>query len=344
MHSLLAKLRGGSRGRLIVRPDCDYVFLSGQAQDAQDQYLRGKIVLYVPNGDCMVNVHLAVVGRSSIRYVQRQVHASGLVDDTTSAHRPMIFERETREFVLHRWERSNTRESVSRLSRYGVTHEWLFELLIRGSQDESSRGCSLCLTSYRLEATASTRNVSAKMQTSAPIRIIRCLDVSSYELMNPFTVHGYWSGGVEYKVTLCRQAIALGGLIHIEAEIITHEPLLRVIGAKFCLLESHTVYNDQSAVAFHGERTMSEWRLALDKTSKQQIWQQNLPLPKVVRSCSPSFNTKYAVNSHTMRFIATISDDVGATSEVRANIESGDQGLMIKAVRDVDFYNSFYFP
>jgi hypothetical protein len=82
MRSLLAKVAGPRRLRITIkyvfdaqlynqpfclltvsRPDHDYVFLSGYGAEAQGQYLRGKIILFVPEKQHLQGVQLKFTSR-----------------------------------------------------------------------------------------------------------------------------------------------------------------------------------------------------------------------------------------------------------------------------------------
>lgn len=204
-------------------------------------------------------------------------------------------------------------------SAYGNTYEWPFELFISGSQRESFRGCSRCALTYRLEASTINDTPQDDFQIFTPICIIRCPPVSCYELMDPVYAQGKWSGSVEYHVSLRHQAIALGGLVPVEARLAILEPGVVVTATRFYLSENHTIHDesDTQRLTFDGVRIVTDWPLILDNTSSTKYaWQQCLQLPRYVRKCSHSFKVGGIMTSHTLHFAATIRGGDGAESEV----------------------------
>lgn len=201
----------------------------------------------------------------------------------------------------------------------GTTYEWPFELFIPGDQPESFRGCSRCSIAYRLEASTMIDGFPDKLQTIIPIRVIRSPPISCYELMDPVSSQGSWTGGVEYCISLRHRAIALGGLLPMEARLVVTEPGVEVTAARVYLSESHKVDDkcDATRTKYYGVRRSGDWPLTLDKSSGSiQFWQESLQLPLSVRMCSHSFDVRGITISHTLHFAATIRDGSGTETEV----------------------------
>ena len=125
--------------------------------------------------------------------------------------------------------------------------------------------------------------------------------------MDPSSVHGKWSTKAEYNVSVRHRAIALGGLIPIDAQIHASS---KIVKARFYLREVHTVDD-----TYEGQRVVTEWPLDVKKESELQSWQQCLHLPLAVRSCSPDVKMHGVGISHTLHFEVTMVTD-GVTSEV----------------------------
>ncbi|KAF5009353.1 hypothetical protein FDECE_4409 [Fusarium decemcellulare] len=224
---------------------------------------------------------------------------------------------ESGEVLLHQWDPFFLDDQLSQPSADGRTYELPFELFIRGDQEESFRGCNRCGMTYRLEASTIHEDSSDTFQDFVPIQIIRCPPLSAYELMDPTTVQGRWSKKVEFNVSVGYQAIALGGLIPVDAQLTKLEPQVKLVKAKFYLRECHTIRDKlaTSVVTYQGQRTVTQWPLDLDNAGHQWQWQQCLELPKVVRDCSPDFNVCGISISHTLHFETTLLERDGTESE-----------------------------
>ncbi|KAH7137075.1 hypothetical protein B0J13DRAFT_640817 [Dactylonectria estremocensis] len=297
MRSFLKRLTGAPKIRVTIRPACDYVFLSGSGEEARGQYLWGKVILFVPNGKSALRVQLKMTGR--ILLGDHRDH---------QARADVSNKWISKETFFHQWEPFLTEGETSEESTDGRTYEWPFQLLIDGNQEESFRGCSRCHLNYRLEASAAF----------APIRIIRCPALSSYDLMDPITAHGNWAGGIKYNLSMGHQAIALGGLIPVEVQLFNLEPGVEVTRARFYLREVHT-FHDEAApglMAYEAQRTVMEWPLTINnKRDQMRSWQQCLDLPKVVRKCSPNLSTCMISISHTLHLAVTLRQSDGTVSE-----------------------------
>lgn len=152
-----------------------------------------------------------------------------------------------------------------------------------------------------------------------PIRIIRCPALSAYELIDPITAHGKWAGKVEYNLSMAHQAIALGGLIPVEAQLAKLEPGIQVIEARFFLREVHALQDETvpGLMAYEGQRTVIEWPLTINDTRDQMhTWQQCLDLPRVVRKCSPDLSACMISISHTLHLAVSLMQSTGTVLEV----------------------------
>ncbi|KAF4456362.1 hypothetical protein F53441_1521 [Fusarium austroafricanum] len=296
MRIFMSKLTGSYRPRISIRPDYDYVFVSGHGDEAKGQYLRGKLSLFVPEGYSIESVGLKLTSRMWLG----------------SDHRVETEDEvkwQQRETTVHQWDSFNITEKSGHSSKNGIQYEWPFELFIRGDQEETFKGCNRCSITYLLEAWTTEQDSTHSFKTFAPIRIIRTPGFSSYELMDPATVQGKWSEKAEYNVSIRHRAIALGGLIPIEAQLTPVSDTTKVIKARFYLREVHTV-DDRPGTdrIYEGDRIVTEWPLEL-KDEPRQWWQQCLHLPVAVRKCSPDFSASGVSISHTLHFEVTLNHE-----------------------------------
>ncbi|KAF5620182.1 HECT-type ubiquitin ligase-interacting creD [Fusarium sp. NRRL 52700] len=301
MRSIMARITGQHRPRLTIRPDYDYVFVSGNGEDAKGQYLRGKLSLFIPEGQNITSVQLKLTSRMWIG------------DHKVDAEEAVKWQR--RESTVHQWKPFNVVDKIGEPFKNGKNFEWPFELFIRGDQEESFKGCTRCSITYLLEAWTVGENSSDSFKTFSPIRIIRTPGFSSYELMDPTTVQGKWSDKAEYNVSIQHRAIALGGLIPIEAHLAPLDTLVKITKARFFLREKHDVENmsDAAESGYEGQRIVTEWPLELSD-EPQQRWQQCLHLPIAVRNCSPDFSVCGVSITHSLHFEVTLSNN-GVTTE-----------------------------
>ncbi|KAL6400066.1 putative HECT-type ubiquitin ligase-interacting protein creD [Ilyonectria robusta] len=309
MRSFLKRFIGAPKARLTIRPACDFVFLFGSGEEARGQYLRGKLILFEPNGESILGVRLRMTGRILLGDHQA---------DTDESAKWL-----SKELFFHQWEPFLTEDQISRTCANGRTYEWPFELFIDGNQEESFRGCSRCSLNYRLEASAFSEDNSNSSWDFAPIRIIRCPALSAYELIDPITTHGKWAGKVEYNVSMAHQAIALGGLIPVDAQLAKLEPGVQVVKARFFLREVHSLQDETvpGRLAYEGQRTVMEWPLTIHDTRGQMhSWQQCFDLPRIVRKCSPDLSACMISISHTLYFAVTLMQSNGTVSEYESSI------------------------
>ncbi|KAF4343550.1 HECT-type ubiquitin ligase-interacting creD [Fusarium beomiforme] len=302
MRCLMARITGSHRPRLTIQPDYDYVFVSGTGDDAQGQYLRGNLSLFIPEGQSITNVQLKLTCRM------------WLGDHKVDTEDEVKWQRH--ENTVHQWEPFNVVDKVGVPFKTGKKFEWPFELFIRGDQEESFKGCTRCNITYLLEAWTVHHGSSGSFKTFAPIRIIRTPGRTSYELMDPATVQGKWSEKAEYNVSIRHRAIALGGLVPIEAQLTTISPTAKITKARFYLREKHDVENSSGAAGslYEGQRVVTEWPLEL-KDEPQHRWQQCLHLPIAVRNCSPDFSVCGVSITHTLHFEVTVNKNGTITEE-----------------------------
>lgn len=221
---------------------------------------------------------------------------------------------------MHEWDPFLVQGQPVRSPMYSTTYEWPFELLIPGDWKETFKGCRLCSVAYRLVASTLPDGTNNDIRSFTPIRIIRCPPLSSYELMDPVTTHGKWDRKAEYSISIRHGAIALGGLIPVDAQLATLEPGVQVTHARFFLRESHIVHEKcaTDVVSLYEQRMVQEWRLVMgDKDGEMHSWQQCLHLSRVVSSCSPDFDICGITISHTLHFAAILRKD-GIDLEVRS--------------------------
>ncbi|GKU07142.1 hect-type ubiquitin ligase-interacting protein cred [Fusarium langsethiae] len=304
IRSLLAKVTGPRRLNITIRPDQDYVFLSGNGAEAQGQYLRGKISLFVPEKQHVQGVQLKFTSRMWLGD-----HVAPTEDSVKWQHR---------EETIHTWNPFLVSDRIGKPVPNGKRYEWPFNLFIQGDQEETFKGCTRCSITYLLEASTIYSDYSRDARSFAPIRIIRTPTFSSYELMDPMSAHGKWSTRAEYNVSVRHRAIALGGLIPIEAQVARLCSTSKILKARVYLRETHTI-EDKSvsgSMAFEGQRVVTEWPLDLIQPGQLQSWQQCLQLPLAVRNCSPDVSMHGITISHTLHFEVTIVTN-GVATEVR---------------------------
>lgn len=118
---------------------------------------------------------------------------------------------------------------------------------------------------------------------------------------------------------MAHQAIALRGLIPVDAQLAKLEPGVQVTKARFFLREVHSLQDETvpGLMAYEGQRTVMEWPLTIDDTRGQMhSWQQCLDLPRIVRKCSPDLSACMISISHTLQFAVTLTQSNGTASEV----------------------------
>ncbi|WZH49621.1 hypothetical protein QYS62_010824 [Fusarium acuminatum] len=300
IRSFFAKLMGPGRARILIKPDCDYVFVSGYGDEARGGYLRGKILLFVPEDEKVQGVQL--------KFTSRMWLGVRAEDEVKWQHH---------ETTVFQWDTFTTTNQVRKPSNLGKQYEWPFELFIDGDQKETFKGCNRCSITYILEASTINYDTTESSYNFMPIRIIRSPAFSSYKLMDPATVQGKWAGKAEYNVSIRHRAIALGGLIPIDAQIAQLSPRAKVTKARFYLRERHAVEDKSSTncVDYEGQRIVNEWPLDLDDTLLLHSWQQCLHLPRALRNCSPDFSLRGVTISHTLHFEVTINTNGTITEE-----------------------------
>ncbi|KAM0346268.1 hypothetical protein ACHAPU_005695 [Fusarium lateritium] len=295
MRSLLAKLTGPRRVRISIKPVCDYVFVNGHGDEAHGDYLRGKLHLFVPDGQEVHGVQFKFTSRMWLGNHKAQTESEVKWQD--------------RKTTIHQWDDFTTANQVCHPFKNGRRYEWPFELFVRGDQEESFKGCNRCSITYMLETSTTHRDDTESSYSFTPIRIIRTPSFSSYELMDPATVQGKWSDKAEYNISIRHRAIALGGLIPVDAQLSQLGPTTKVKKARFYLRERHAVEEKSSTdcMDYEGQRIATEWPLDLDETRQSHSWQQCLHLPRALRDCSPDFSLCGVTISHTLHFEVTLN-------------------------------------
>ncbi|RGP77142.1 hect-type ubiquitin ligase-interacting cred [Fusarium longipes] len=303
MRSLLAKVTGPRRLHITIKPDHDYIFLSGYGIEAQGQYLRGKIVLFVPQKQHVQGLQLKFTSRMWIGD-----HATATEEAVKWQHK---------EETIHAWSPFHITGQTAKLVPNGRQYEWPFELFIRGDQEETFKGCTRCSITYLLEASTIPSESFKDVRSFTPIRIIRTPAFSSYYLMDPASTNGKWSTKAEYNVSIRHRAIALGGLIPIDAEVAQICSTSRIVKARFFLREIHTAENKSvsGCVTYEAQRVVTEWPLDVNESGQFQSWQQCLHLPLAVRNCSPDVSMHGITISHTLHLEVTLITEGVTTKE-----------------------------
>jgi hypothetical protein len=215
--------------------------------------------------------------------------------------------------TIHPWQPFLVEGSPNRSNIYSSTYEWPFEFFVSGEETESFKGCRLCNLSYRLEAsTIDECPANREHSTFTPIRVIRCPATSCYDLLDSVTSHGKFGPNAEYSFSIRHQAIPLGGLIPIDAQLATLGPNVKLARARFHLQESHVVHKPGTGgnETIYMERIIEEWPLTIDDSSPNlQNWQQCLHLPRIVGKCSPDFSIQGINITHTLHFSGTFITD-----------------------------------
>lgn len=222
------------------------------------------------------------------------------------------------EIIVHQWDPFIIHGQIGQVSGNGKNYEWPFEVFIPGDQQESFKGCSRCSITYLLEASTIHQDSSKRVQHALPIRIIRSPTLSAYELMDPTTAQGKWPKMAEYSISTRHQAIALGGLIPVQAQVTKLGPHVNITKARLYLREVHTIDGlPTDPSTYYGQRIVTEWPLSLNAASQnEQAWSQCLHLPAAVRSCSPDFSACGVTISHTLHFAITFTENDGSSVEV----------------------------
>lgn len=313
-----------------VRPDLDYVILSGSQDEAAGQYLRGKVVLRAPLSQKhpITGISLSLVGYHRVSYVNDQpiseayrltccrCHRSQLPSPGTT-RQSTILENDLPPLLL-----SNATRSPSRSTKCIAVYEWPFELLIPGKMPETTRGCYRCSIAYYLTARSIRTGSKTYPQALRAIRIIRTPPLSAFELMDALTVEGCSPSKFRYSASISHQAVALGTRIPTELGIQPMTPGLRLLAASCQLMEIHSI--DDKHVAgntnFATSHEICRWDLldaAVKGLDAGVCIKRELPLPDVAAKCSPDVDAHGIRVSHAIHFDMLAEDVDGG--EVKAS-------------------------
>ncbi|RMJ17801.1 hypothetical protein CDV36_002545 [Fusarium kuroshium] len=335
VHSLLARLIGTPRVRVTIRPDRDFVFLSGVEDEAAGDYIRGTLALCLLDDQPVQDVQLEMIGEIAIAS-----HKSNTDEQVGSWLRSVIFSYKWEPFTF------TTAHGPASSSRHHHMREytWPFEFYIPGDLPESLRGCSQCHISYRLVASFLRGAAPPDVGDFVPISVIRKPRALAFDMMDPWTVQGTWARSVEYQFCIAHQAIALGTFVPVELTINNLGRDMRVSKLKCALQEIHEVKEGAfpTIAAFKGQREAMKWELPTTTEENQPYHTQlRLSLPRLLRKCSPDFDIQGIVIKHKLQVIVTIRHSHGFTSEHCASLPII---LFISSERPVDGWGRFIEP
>ncbi|KAM5375805.1 hypothetical protein ACJZ2D_005861 [Fusarium nematophilum] len=328
MRSFLAKLTGASHPLATIRPDKDVVFLSGFGRQAQGDFIRGTVTLAVPEAHDIQGIQLEMIGSLAIGSHEPNGEAGSWTRSRIFSHQwdPLTL---TPSHVLS----DPTQSHGSRKYR------WPFELYLPGQTSESVTGCSHCHISYRLEASLIRDGRAPDLRDFSPIFIVRKLPMSALELLDSCTVAGTWSNNVEYQFSIAHRAIALSMYIPVEITIqggLSNGGKIETLKCVLHKIHKLEKRDPHTVTEFEGERDAQRWQLHVpERDGDTYHATQDLPLPLVLRKCSPDCDTEGITIKHSLRFTVELTDPDGSITKAVPIT------LFISPERPVDAWGKF---
>ncbi|KAF5005113.1 hypothetical protein FDECE_8433 [Fusarium decemcellulare] len=314
MRSFLAKLTGANHARVTIRPDRDFVFLSGSGPEARGGYVQGIAELSVPGDQHVDGIQLEMTGTIAIRAHEFDTTDSG------SWHKSTIFSHQWNPLTLD----TALDPSGGAQDSYFRHYKWPFELHLPGSIAETVRGCNQCDISYRLEACVIVNGSPIDQRDFVPVHVIRKLTISEFEMMDAWTVEGTWAKSVEYQFSIGHQAIALGTYIPVELIVNKTNPGVKLAKIEFVLREVHKIKEQVSPniPEFEGERESMRWEMPpLAEACPAHNLKYELSLPSLLKKCSPDCDTHGIVMKHLLRLDVSLLHPHGLITEASHSTE-----------------------
>jgi len=326
---------GGVTGRssatlFEIRLDNEIIVLRGSENESSSQLLKGVVVLCLPSALKVEDVHLKMVGQLSVGWNDQRITPTGISNNRIN---------KTSEIYSHKWPPFVGGGGLGSSSK-GTTlpagnYEWPFELIIPGSMAESVEGLPDSHIIYKLKASAVRGKLSANLNATKPVRIIRTLDPSALELAHAMTVENIWPNKIEYQIVIPQKAIIFGTAINIETRFTSLLKGLR-IGTIKCLLIEQQEFTIPGASAhservFKNSRDVEEWKFELNDEdhyhdmlteSGQDGYTLNgaMPLPKNLAKCLQDVDVHGIKIRHKVKITVALHNPEGHVSELRATL------------------------
>ncbi|KAG2225787.1 hypothetical protein INT45_011455 [Circinella minor] len=301
----------GRPAQLQINVIDDSILLHGQADESAGKLLQGSVILDLPEPMKVRAVHLKFSGKMNVSWSEGIGHHQH-------------YHKQERSLISHKWQYVPMTEMTPKKTYTLASgqHKWFFELPIPGNLPQSleAEGGRV---SYRLKAVVE-RPFIQNIVKKRPIRIVRCILPSEYQLSQTLEIHNTWSDKMEYAITLPSKIYAHGETIPISFDIRPIANNLRVRSLSGTLKEYCTYTTT--------ERSKTDTRVVrMEKKDKPFLavalgdgneWKK---VVKVIVPERAPFIFCDADNEmirirHKLKFVISLENADGHTSELRCSV------------------------
>ncbi|KAI9266475.1 hypothetical protein BDA99DRAFT_505776 [Phascolomyces articulosus] len=301
----------GRPAQLQINVVDDTLLLHGQADESAGKLLQGSVILDLPEPMKVRAVHLKFSGKMNVSWSEGIGHHQH-------------YHKQERSLISHKWQYVPLTEMAVKKT-YTLAagqHKWYFELPLPGHLPQSleAEGGRV---SYRLKAVVE-RPFIQNIVKKKPIRIVRCILPSEYQLSQTLEIHNTWSDKMEYAITLPSKIYAHGETIPISFDIRPIADNLRVRSLSGTLKEYCTYTTT--------ERSKTDTRVVrMEKKDKPFLsvalgdgneWKKVIKL--IVPERAPFIfcdaDNEMIRIRHKLKFVISLENADGHTSELRCSV------------------------
>ncbi|KAI9492050.1 hypothetical protein BDB00DRAFT_459522 [Zychaea mexicana] len=302
----------GRPGQLQINVVEDAVLLHGQADESAGKLLQGSVTLDLAEPMKVRAVHLKFSGKMNVSWSEGIGHHQH-------------YHKQERTLISHKWQYVPLTESPVKKT-YTLAagqHKWFFELPLPGHLPQSleAEGGRV---SYRLKAVVERPTFIHNIIKKRPIRIVRCILPSEFQLSQTLEIHNTWSDKMEYAITLPSKIYAHGETIPISFDIRPIATNLRVRSLSGTLKEYCTYTTS--------ERSKTDTRVVRterqDRPFASMALGQGLEWKRLVRVHVPDRSPFIFCDAdndmirirHKLKFVISLENADGHTSELRCSV------------------------
>ncbi|KAF2091707.1 carbon catabolite repression protein cred [Saccharata proteae CBS 121410] len=317
------KVFGGSKHkpRLEIKPDSPFVVFQGDAHNAEDVEIAGKLVLTCRDSVPIRCIKLSLIGSRKVSWLTNAVNPQQIV------HKQEFLRENKTVFPTE----SSTKKVVHHMG--AGTHEWNFKFTLKGNMPESVEGLAGSYIVYNLHAVLDRGMMNKALYADKHMRVIRTL---SSEILGDTameqTNEDVWADKICYKITIPQTNFIFGTQATADFQLI---PLRKgvTIGTIKMELHEHVVLHAQQGervIPHSWDAIVAKEEFEMPDTAEQRMTEQDedhpfdesykfkltLPFPKSLKKCRQNVDTDCFRIDHKIKLYVNLHNPEGHTSQL----------------------------
>ncbi|KAF0501246.1 cyclin binding protein [Gigaspora margarita] len=208
------------------------LFLRGSSEESLGSFLRGELVLNLPNPMEIKKIEMNFVGNLRIYWTDsNKTYSENLINHIWSFLEPVTTNRDSNSH-----KRIFSNDSRPHLVPAGI-YTFPFELYLSGSLPETVN-TKFGNINYKLTATVTRSRFLFDLNATQPVRIVRTISDQSQGV--GVAICKEWKNKFRYEITMPEKAVPMGMPIAIDIRVFPHVKKLQVNDVEIFLIESTT--------------------------------------------------------------------------------------------------------